>query len=491
MTSTKHSRSRSKDFGAEVGACLLRVHAAKDLSEDTQDAFVQLRVGSHKLKTKATEGQNPIWDESFQLSFEEKSGPVKISVWDGHKKERRCQGRAVVPILPKYSKDDVTVNVIQMDAWFSLSSGSHSRDVPATAAAKIRVSFKFKAKEFLEEKAKQKTFRDPSAKLQSTKSVKHMQKQFGKLKRMPSTLGKIWELDTNELEFKEEVGQGVSATVFKGIYRGQDVAIKVLKETIGHKEKSDFEKEFDMMKRIRSPNVVFFFGACFEPQTCIVLEWCSKGSLQSVLSSPTESLSWTDILSFAKQSCVGLAALHNWKPAIVHRDMKSQNLLISANNTVKICDFGLARQALTDGEDDSKGMSTLGKLRGTYQYTAPEIYHKNKYTPKADVFSFGVILWEMVARLMSGVYAIPFAEYKHLVFDFQVLIQVAKNNLRPTLPPHCPEHYRLVVERCWNTDPEKRPDTAELLVALEELEKDYLSHKDEWDKLVVPNKNAT
>ena len=89
-----------------------------------------------------------------------------------------------------------------------------------------------------------------------------MQKQFGKLKRMPSTLGKIWELDTNELEFKEEVGQGVSATVcglhmvsiihfvqvFKGIYRGQDVAIKVLKETIGHKEKSDFEKEFDMMK---------------------------------------------------------------------------------------------------------------------------------------------------------------------------------------------------------------------------------------------------
>ena len=80
---------------------------------------------------------------------------------------------------------------------------------------------------------------------------------------------------------------------------------------------------------------------------------------------------------------MGLAALHNWKPAIVHRDMKSQvwnlqasqcgisynaqNLLISANNTVKICDFGLARQALTDGEDDSKGMSTLGKLRGTYQ----------------------------------------------------------------------------------------------------------------------------
>jgi len=102
-----------------------------------------------------------------------------------------------------------------------------------------------------------------------------------------------WEIEASELAFSEEVGQGASAHVFKGKYRGQQVAIKVLKATVNPEE---FKKEFEIMSEIRSPMVVFFYGAVTRPNLSIVTEFLSRGSLYDVMSSPVPSLHYSPLL---------------------------------------------------------------------------------------------------------------------------------------------------------------------------------------------------
>jgi serine/threonine protein kinase len=104
---------------------------------------------------------------------------------------------------------------------------------------------------------------------------------------------------------------------------------------------------------------------------------------------------------------------------VLHRDLKSPNLLVDSNWTVKLCDFGLSRFA-NDGAS-----ATLQKVRGTYTHSPPEVFHGQSYTPKSDIYSLGVIFWELVNRCLKGRYEAPFSEYAKLKFDFQILLQAS------------------------------------------------------------------
>lgn len=124
-------------------------------------------------------------------------------------------------------------------------------------------------------------------------------------------------------------------------------------------------------------------------------------------------------------------------------------------------DFGLSRFT-----GSSSNLSTLGKLRGTYAYSAPEVcvvpkevlsvivllqvYFGDPFTTKADCYSVGIIFWEIAQRALTGEYAMPYSEYQELVFDFQIIIQVAKNQRRPTISPLCPPDYRDLITSCWS-----------------------------------------
>lgn len=293
-----------------------------------------------------------------------------------------------------------------------------------------------------------------------------------------------WEVDSTELSFSRKLGEGTSAVVFCGVYRGQDVAIKVLKDKAEAKVLSEFKKEFEIMSALRSPHVVFFYGACMQPSMCMVLEFCHKGALYDVLNDMNEDITWDKVLKAAADTVRGLACLHNWKPQIVHRDLKSLNLLVDANWSVKVSDFGTSR--FTSGENAD--LSTLGKLRGTYAYCAPEVYFGKNFTTKADIFSLGVILWEMAFRCLNGTYEQPYAEYKQIVFDFQIIIQSAKMDKRPTIPSNCPEEFAALIRRCWDKDPDVRPDTPEVIELIRELEQTYAANKADWDARRTPSK---
>lgn len=291
-----------------------------------------------------------------------------------------------------------------------------------------------------------------------------------------------WEIDSSELVFTKRLGEGTSAKVFRGTYRNQDVAIKVLKEKAEAKVLEEFKKEFEIMSSLRSPHVVFFFGACIRPSLCMVLEFCHKGALFDVLNDLREDITWSRVFKAASDTVRGLLCLHSWRPQIVHRDLKSLNLLVDENWTVKVSDFGTAR--FTGG--DQADLATLGKLRGTYAYCAPEVYFGKNFTPKSDIYSFGVILWEMAFRCITGTYETPFSEFKHIQFDFQIIIQSAKMEKRPTIPEKCPENYAAIIRRCWDMSPDVRPDTSELQQIVRDLEKEYNEHRDQWDALRTP-----
>jgi len=148
--------------------------------------------------------------------------------------------------------------------------------------------------------------------------------------------------------------------------------------------------EVNMMNKVRHPNVVLLMGICSTPpHLSIVTEYLARGSMYRLLHHTQISLEFRRRLKMAIDISKGMAYLHSNKPAIVHRDLKSPNLLVDENFTVKICDFGLARIK------ENTFVQTINGCAGTPNWMAPEVLRNEKFTEKADVFSMGVILWEV------------------------------------------------------------------------------------------------
>jgi serine/threonine protein kinase len=220
-----------------------------------------------------------------------------------------------------------------------------------------------------------------------------------------------------------------------------------------------------------------------------------------------EQISWSLVLRWLKEIVSGIGFLHEWSPPIVHRDLKTLNILLDADMAIKVCDFGLSRLI-----EDNKPQQTLFKLRGTYAYIGPEVYHGNSFTTKSDVYSLGIIMcvhhaclvrpatrmwlgfspleccacfrWELLQRLLLGRHTRPYSEYPDMKHDFQIIIQAATRDIRPTLPPSCPASVAALVTQCWAADPAQRPSCAELLVKIETLSTEYSQKRELWDRAV-------
>jgi len=284
-------------------------------------------------------------------------------------------------------------------------------------------------------------------------------------------------INKNDLEFTKMLGEGTSGKVFKGIYKKrQDVAIKVLKSL---SEAEEFKKEFLIISSVQSPYIVKFYGACLEPQLAMVMEYCSRGSLYSLMNDKSISFDWNMFFRIASCICQAIHCLHSWSPSILHRDLKSLNLLVRDNMDVLLADFGLSRFAIDSNTE------TLMKVCGTAAYTAPEVFVGNDaYGPACDVFSIAMILWELIVRVITGVYQRPYSEYPNLLFDFHIIPRVCGDGLRPTLPSTTPETLSRIVLNAWDQEPSKRPTSASLLKSLEDAKEEYNANKSNWDTLI-------
>lgn len=157
----------------------------------------------------------------------------------------------------------------------------------------------------------------------------------------------------------------------------------------------------------------------------------------------------SEVLKIALDVARGMDYLHQMR--IIHRDLKAANLLLDDNGIVKIGDFGVARIIALGG--------CMTAETGTYRWMAPEVIEHRPYDCKADVFSFGVLLWE----LLTG--EVPY----HGMTPLQAAVGVVQKDLRPVIPVSCPSNLAQVMRRCWDKHPVRRPGFRELLPLLQEI----------------------
>ena len=173
------------------------------------------------------------------------------------------------------------------------------------------------------------------------------------------------------------------------------------------------------------------------PNLCIVTEFVRQGCLKDILGNRSVKLTWQQRLRMLKSAALGVNYLHSLQPCIIHRDLKPSNLLVDENWNVKIADFGFARI-----KEENATMTRCG----TPCWTAPEIIRGEKYDERADVFSFGIIMWQALTRRE------PFAGRNFMGVSLDVL-----EGKRPQIPGDCTAEYRKMVKKCWHGVADKRP----------------------------------
>ncbi|KAI3457132.1 hypothetical protein Pfo_013795 [Paulownia fortunei] len=255
-----------------------------------------------------------------------------------------------------------------------------------------------------------------------------------------------WDIDFSELTVGTRVG-----IVFRGIWNGTEVAIKVfLEQDLTAENMEDFCNEISILSRLRHPNVILFLGACTKPpRLSMITEYMEMGSLYYLihLSGQKKKLSWRRRIKMLRDICRGLMCIHRMK--IIHRDLKSANCLVNKHWTVKICDFGLSR-IMTDGpmKDSSSA--------GTPEWMAPELIRSETFSEKCDIFSLGVIMWELYTlnRPWDGM---PPERVVYAVANEGSLLEIPEGPVG-----------RLIAD-CW-AEPHARPSCEEILTRLLDCE---------------------
>ncbi|KAL0910546.1 hypothetical protein M5K25_021540 [Dendrobium thyrsiflorum] len=273
-----------------------------------------------------------------------------------------------------------------------------------------------------------------------------------------------WTVNLSELYFGARFACGAHSRLYHGMYKNQPVAVKLIRlpddddsgVMVARLEKQ-FTREATFLSHLCHRNVIKLAGFCEKsPILFIITEYLSGGSLWALLRKLDHSpLPLDNLISIALDVARGMEYIHS--QGVIHRDLKSGNILFDKNLCVKIADFGVAcEEAYCD---------VLGDDAGTYRWMAPEMIKHKPYGRKVDVYSFGMLLWEMITG------AIPYEE----MTPVQAAFAVVNKNLRPVIPANCPVVLRMLTEQCWSTLPEKRPEFWQIVKVLEQFESD-LAH---------------
>lgn len=283
---------------------------------------------------------------------------------------------------------------------------------------------------------------------------------------MSSLSASFVQVKFDDILFYENCGGGSFGSVYRArwISKDKEVAVKKLLK---------IENEAEILSVLSHRNIIQFYGAITEaPNYGIVTEYASGGSLFDYLSSAeSEEMDIEQIMTWAMEIAKGIHYLHSEAPVkVIHRDLKSRNVVITADKVLKICDFGASRLL---------SHTTHMSLVGTFPWMAPEVIQSLPVSETCDTYSFGVVLWEMLTR------EIPFKGLEGL----QVAWLVVEKNERLTIPSSCPSSFAELMRKCWKTEQKERPVFKQILSTLESMCNDsqlpqqctsFLNNKAEW-----------
>ncbi|KAK9152495.1 hypothetical protein Syun_010804 [Stephania yunnanensis] len=265
-------------------------------------------------------------------------------------------------------------------------------------------------------------------------------------------------IKNDDLEELKELGSGTFGTVYHGKWRGTDVAIKRIKKSCFTGRSSEqerltleFWREAEILSKLHHPNVVAFYGVVQDGPggtLATVTEFMVNGSLRHVLLRKDRYLDLRKRLIIAMDAAFGMEYLHSKN--IVHFDLKCDNLLVNLKDPqrpiCKVGDFGLSKI--------KRNTLVTGGVRGTLPWMAPELLNgsSSKVSEKVDVFSFGIVLWE----ILTG--EEPYANMHYGA----IIGGIVSNTLRPPVPGYCDPEWKRLMEQCWAPDPVVRPSFTEI-----------------------------
>ncbi|XP_028810438.1 serine/threonine-protein kinase B-raf isoform X3 [Denticeps clupeoides] len=268
-----------------------------------------------------------------------------------------------------------------------------------------------------------------------------------------------WEIQEGQITLGQRIGSGSFGTVYKGKWHG-DVAVKMLNVTAPTPQQLQaFKNEVGVLRKTRHVNILLFMGYTTKPQLAIVTQWCEGSSLYHHLHIIETKFEMIKLIDIARQTAQGMDYLH--AKSIIHRDLKSNNIFLHEDLTVKIGDFGLATV-----KSRWSGSHQFEQLSGSILWMAPEVIRlqdKNPYSFQSDVYAFGIVLYE----LMSG--ALP---YSNINNRDQIIFMVGRGYLSPDLSKvrsNCPKAMKRLMADCLKKKREERPLFPQILASIELL----------------------
>ena len=277
--------------------------------------------------------------------------------------------------------------------------------------------------------------------------------QYADLNNAVRALAK--EIDPNDIERESMIGDGEFGDVWKGSLirheRKIPVALKFLKPSPTPKNKDDFFKEASIMGQFCHPNVIFLYGVTLKKPIMIITPYMDNGSLDKYLVNNVYSLSIADQIAL----CCGVSRgmVYLTKKGYIHRDIAARNVLVDKDMTPKITDFGLSRFS----EDNFYQVKTGGKI--PVRWTAPEAIVYRKFNSASDVWSFGILMWEVMSFGQ-----IPYGNAHNIELFDQI-----QDGMRLESPDRCPSVVYNLMTRCWNEAPDNRPSFEQLEQSLVQI----------------------
>lgn len=259
-----------------------------------------------------------------------------------------------------------------------------------------------------------------------------------------------WELDNKDVQLVQKIGQGNFGDVYRGYYNGCEVAVKTCRVDM---TASDLRRKFlqgeTTALNFCHPNIVKLIGIAVRSYPImIVMEYVPGGSLLTYLRKSKNALSLSTLLLMASDAANGMAYLESKN--CLHRDLAARNCLVSEKGRLKIADFGMSREENIYELSDRRGQIPI-------KWTAPEALATGRYTIKCDVWSYGVLLWEIFS----------YGDVPYRFWSNPQTREMVESGYRLPAPDIMPQHIRVHMNNCWLTNPDKRPSFAELARSLQ------------------------
>nr|XP_022309371.1 tyrosine-protein kinase Fer-like [Crassostrea virginica] len=260
---------------------------------------------------------------------------------------------------------------------------------------------------------------------------------------------KKWQLRNDDIQMREQIGMGTFGTVYRGKYQGNDVAVKYCTGRISKEQSANLVQEGMILKEYDHPNIVHFIGiAAQKHPIMIVTEYVSGGALPRYLEK--NHLSRKQLTRLARHAAKGMDYLE--RKGCIHRNLAASNCLVDEGLVLKISDFGMSRI-----EDE---YYTNDKTL-PFRWSAPETLSTGKYSSETDVWSFGILMWEIFTECKN----VPYYYYHN---DRYAVRSIQRGEIMEK-PERAPTACYNIMKRCWKIKPEDRYDFSEIKEKLEEI----------------------